>query len=262
MKQPINLTKVMRDSYLMSENILAWYTRYMRLKSVTIKSVVPSKRAARRVAVFSADMINGFCKEGNLASPRIDAISVPVAELFKNMYGIGVMDFILLQEGHHPEAKEFESYPEHGVIGTEEAEIISELSELSFADKFVIFRKNALTPAFASRQPLAGRGNLQYFDERFEEYLRIIGINMAIAIVVGNCTDLCVRELAMYLKMWANQHQKDLRVMIPENCVETFDMPFDVAYGLGVQPHPGDVYHLWALYEMARNGIDIVKEIV
>lgn len=256
MKEPINPIQFMRNTYLMSENINDWYRK---LEVVDMKSVVASKKAASRVAVFSADMINGFCREGNLASERIDTISQSVANLFRRMHRAGVRDFALVQEWHSEDAKEFASFPPHGIMETEEAEAITELSKLPFAHRFVIFRKNALTPAFARRQAVMGKSALHYFDEKFEEYLK--ALDMTTAIVVGNCTDLCVRELAMYLRMWANQYQKDLRVIVPENCVETFDMPFRDAYPLGVRPHPGDVYHLWALYEMARNGIDIVKEI-
>lgn len=262
MKQPIDLMKaarVERDaSSIFRNGIVPWY---MGLESVTMRSIVPNKKAAKNVAVFSADMINGFCRKGNLASPRIDAISAPVVDLFKRSYRRGIEKFVLLQEGHCEDAKEFESFPSHGILGTEEAETIPELLELPFANKFVIFRKNALTPAFARREEFFIQ-KIRRLGEGFQEYLRWYGHDIRTAIVVGNCTDLCVRELAMYLKMWANQHQRDLRVIIPESCVETFDMPLEVAHGMGLQPHPGDVYHLWALYEMARNGIDIVKKIV
>jgi nicotinamidase-related amidase len=141
---------------------------------------------------------------------------------------------------------------------------------LPFSDKLPIFLKNALTPAWAYREkrhespvkthPVYPMGYNPVFKESFERYLDTQDIRTAI--IVGNCTDLCVRELAMHLKMWANEHQKDMRVVIPENCVQTFDLPFDVAEQIGAMPHPGDVYHVWALYEMRRNGIEVVREIV
>ena len=50
------------------------------LKPINIKEIVPDEEEARYVYIFSADMIKGFCKEGNLASERVDAISQPIAK--------------------------------------------------------------------------------------------------------------------------------------------------------------------------------------
>ena len=256
-----------KDLTRMGSEISKWLKG---LKPINIKEIVPDEEEARYVYIFSADMIKGFCKEGNLASERVDAISQPIANLFIRFYEASVKKFILLQEWHDPHAKEFESFPEHGVQGTEEAETIPELSELPFADEFVVFRKNTFSPAWSHREkrhkppekthPIYPDGHNSVFNENFDKYLEYHDIHTAI--VVGNCTDLCTRELAMYIRMWANEHQKDMRIIIPENCVETFDLSFDVAVEIGATPHPGDVYHAWALYEMARNNIEIVKEIV
>jgi len=243
---------------------------YRNLDPIALKDLIPDEDAAEHTFVFSADMIKGSCKEGNLASPRVDAIAKPVAELFVNMHGATVKNFILVQEWHEPDAKEFEAFPAHCIAGTEEAETIPELTELPFFDKFIIFSKNALTPAWSYRDrrhepppythPIYPKGMEPMFKESFDEYLA--AQDMRTAVIVGNCTDLCVRELAMHLRMWANEHQKDMRVVIPANCVQTFDLPFDVAEKIGAMPHPGDVHHVGALYEMARNNIEIVREIV
>ena len=236
---------------LMGETVKKWYED--SVKPVRIRSIILDEISAKYTAVFCADMINGFCKHGNLASPRVDAISESIRALFVKAHDAGVQNFILVQEWHDPKAKEFEAFPAHGIMNTDEAETISELRELSFADKFIVFRKNTLSPAWAYHD---GR----YYKEDF--LVRVINLHLRTAIVVGNCTDLCMRELAMHLRMWSNQHQRDLRIVIPANCVETFDLPFDVASKIGVMPHPGNMMHLLSLHEMARNGIEIVKEVV
>jgi len=243
---------------------------YRNLESISLKDLIPGEDVAKHTFVFSADMIKGFCKKGNLASPRVDAISEPIAELFVRMHGASVDNFVLVQEWHDPEAKEFQAFPEHGIAGTEEAQTIPELTELPFFYKFIIFLKNALTPAWSYREkqhepppythPIYPIGTKPVFRESFDEYLA--AQDMRTVVIVGNCTDLCVRELAMHLRMWANQRQKDMRIVIPANCVETFDLPIEVAEKIGAMPHPGDVHHVWTLYEMARNGIEVVKEIV
>lgn len=258
--------RIMKEFREMAEEMLRWYGE---LSAVSLEELIPNDETARRTAVFSADMINAFCKKGALSSPRIDMISRRVAELFSVLHSVGVEKFVLVQEWHHERAKEFISYPIHGIAGTLEAETISELADLPFADKFVIFRKNALSPAWSYRQirhnpqpytnPIYPKSFEPVWRESFGKYLEGLDINMAI--VVGNCTDLCVRELAMHLKMWANENQRDLRVIIPEFQVETFDLPMETAKEIQVMPHPGDMCHIFALYEMARNGIEIVKKI-
>lgn len=250
----------------MADNIWAWRKT---LPAVSVLDVISDAESSRHTYVFSADMIKGFCKKGNLASPRVDALSMPIADLFTKLREVGVSNFVLVQEWHDAHAKEFSAFPPHCVRETEESKTIPELVELPFAREFVIFRKNALSPAWSYREkqheppphthPIYPKGFTPVFRESFEHYIETRDIDTAI--VVGNCTDLCVRELAMFLKMWANEHQKDMRVIIPANCVETFDLPLDVAQKIGAMPHPADIYHVWALHEMARNGIEVVREI-
>lgn len=240
--------------------IRKWHREKVAPNTLSLSDLVPDDEARKRTVVFCADMINGFCKQGNLASARVDAISRPIAELFSRMHEAGVKTFVLVQEWHHPEAKEFEAFPPHCMGGTDEARTIQEIATLPFAESFIVFYKNSLTPAFAYRPDTFTKDLILEYN--FQRFLESRMPAPQTAVVVGNCTDLCVRELAMYLRLWANHHQQDMRVIIPENCVQTFDLSFDRAAEIGAMPHPGDMYHLLALYEMARNGIEIVREIV
>ncbi len=86
--------------------------------------------------------------------------------------------------------------------------------------------------------------------------------NMSTAVVVGNCTDLCVHQLAMHLKLYANAYDLKMRVIVPENAVQTYDMPVEAASAVGALPHDGDVMHLLFLYHMRLNGVEVVREIV
>ena len=227
---------------LMGETVKRWYQD--SVKPVCIRSIIPDEISAKYTAVFCADMINDFCdKNGALYSDRIEKIIDPVSMLLTRAHEARMNNFLFLQDWHKPDALEFKSYPKHGIENTWGAETIPELQDLPFADKFRVFRKNTTRPTWAYHD---GR----YYKEDF--LVRVINLHLRTAIVVGNCTDLCVKELAMYLRMWANQHQKDLRIVIPANCVETFDAP----------DHPGNMMHSFSLYEMARNNITIVKEVM
>jgi hypothetical protein len=79
--------------------------------------------------------------------------------------------------------------------------------------------------------------------------------------VVGDCTDLCTYQLAMHLRLDANERQLERRVIVPINAVDTYDTPMSVAEELGIFPHPGDLLHATFLYHMAINGIEVVKRI-
>lgn len=196
-------------------------------------------------ALFSADMINGFLRTGALASPRIDSLTQPVVDVFQAAWEHGVREFVLLQDTHDPETPEFRAYPPHCIAGTPESVTIPELAGLPMADFFTIIPKNSLNPAIATS-----------FDSWLDDHPDI-----ANAIVVGNCTDLCVYQLAMHLRMRANaMNHPEFDVIVPANAVRTFDIPDSPDAPPG-QTHPGDFFHDVFLYHMASNGIRIVASI-
>ncbi|HZU67994.1 MAG TPA: isochorismatase family cysteine hydrolase [Ktedonobacteraceae bacterium] len=198
------------------------------------------------VALFSVDMINGFCHQGALSSPRVNSIIPAVRAAFEGAYAVGVRDFVLAQDCHTPDAVEFADFPQHCQVGTGEANTIPELANLPFADLYKIFPKNSLS-AFH------GTHLQEWLDTRHD---------LRAAIIVGNCTDLCVYTMAMHLKLHANAHNLKMRVLVPANAVQTYDMPVETARELGALPHDGDFLHLVFLYHMRLNGVEVVREIV
>ncbi len=195
-------------------------------------------------AILAVDVINGFCCEGNLASPRIAAIVPPIVRLFEQAHARGVRQFVLIQEWHSEHAEEFKAFAPHAVRGTKEAQTVAELAALPFANTFTIMRKNSVSP-------VAGTG----LDAWLEAH------PLETAIIVGDCTDICAYLLAMHLRTRANARDQKLRIVVPANCVETYDLPVETARQIGAMPHDGDLLHAVFLYHMALNGIEIVKEI-
>ena len=98
-----------------------------------------------QVALMSVDMINGFCHEGVLSSPRVRDIIPAVVSVFKDAYNIGVREFILAQDCHKPDSLEFADFQPHCQEGSIEALTIPELANLPFANLYQIFLKNSLT---------------------------------------------------------------------------------------------------------------------
>jgi len=117
---------------------------------------------------------------------------------------------------------------------------------LPFAGKFTLIEKDSLHPSLGTK-----------LDPWLEEHA-----HLRRAIVVGNCTDLCIYQLAMYLRLRANAFgSSDVDVVVPAACVATYDMP-DESAPPGVLAHEGDFFHAVFLYHLALNGVRVVKEII
>jgi nicotinamidase-related amidase len=199
------------------------------------------------VAVLSVDVINGFCYEGPLSSPRVAAIVPPIVALFQRAHALGVRHFILTQDTHAQQAVEFGSFAPHCVRGSTESEPVPEFKALPFFDQFTVIPKNSISSSLGTDLPA-------WLDARPE-------VNTFI--VVGDCTDLCTYQLAMYLRLRANAHQRAAdRVILPADCVQTYDLSVDDAQGLGTIPHHGDLLHLIFLYSMALNGVQVVASVI
>jgi nicotinamidase-related amidase len=199
-----------------------------------------------KVALFSVDMINGFCHEGALASPRVKGIIPAVVAAFKGAYAIGVREFLLAQDCHTPDAVEFADFPPHCQVGTSEALTIPALAELPFAELYTVVPKNSLNAFHNTKLN-------QWLDEHHD---------LRIAVIVGDCTDLCIHQMALHLKLYANAHNLNWRVIVPANAVQTYDLPIETAREIGVLPHDGDFLHLTFLYHMRLNGVEVVQEIL
>lgn len=198
-----------------------------------------------KVAIISVDVIKGFCNVGPLSSPRVAGIVEPIVRLMKNAWDKDVRHFILSQDTHDPEAVEFSAWPPHCIRGTEEAETVNEIQNLPFFDQMLLLEKNSIASGL--------NNDLQQWvldHPEVETY-----------IVVGDCSDLCTYQLAMFLRLDANERQVKRLVVVPEDCVQTYDMSVETAKAIGAFPHPGDLLHAMFLYHMALNGIEVVKAI-
>ena len=218
-------------------------TWYEGLEPSSLDEVIGNR--PERIGIFCVDVIVGFCKEGALSSPRVDAIVEPIAELFMAAHARGVHNFVLPQDTHDPEAVEFGQYVRHCVAGTHESETVPELLALPIAGEYTIMPKNSIAASLAT-----------VFDQWMAEHPEI-----DTCIVVGDCSDLCTYQLAMHLRLDANARQLQRRVILPENCVQTYDLPVEVAQPLGAFPHPGDFYHVVFLHHMAQNGVEVVRSL-
>lgn len=229
-----------------SKPFLAWVSDWQaQLKPLSLAAVV-AQDGAESVGIVSVDIINGFCTVGPLASPRVNDIIAPIADLMRRAWLLGVRDIALTQDAHPADAVEFGQYPPHCIRGTDEAETVTEFKALPFFDQIPVFEKNSIASAFAN-------GFQAWLDARPQ---------VKTWIAVGDCTDLCTYQLAMHLRLTANQAQRQAaRVVLPVNCVDTYDLPVDMAQSIGAVPHDGDLLHSVFLYSMMLNGVEVVSEL-
>ena len=230
---------------LRSAAFLEWLARWeSELPTVSLESVVQDPT---RTAILSVDLIQGFCTIGPLASPRVAGVVPNVARLFQRAYDLGVRHFLLTQDAHDQDAVEFGAFPAHCVAGTPESETVDELRALPFSDLFVIIPKKSISSSI-------GTELVPWLDSH-------PAVNTFI--VVGDCTDLCVYQAAMFLRLRANVlGLRDFRVIVPADSVQTYDMSVETALPIGAMPHDGDFLHRIFLYSMALNGVEVVAGLI
>lgn len=217
-----------------------WYSKLQELPLADIIGDNPEQ-----VAIFSIDMIKGFCDIGPLASPRVDALTEPVVAIFCQAYDLGVRAMVLTQDAHEPDSPEFAAYPPHCVAGTPESQTIAEIAELPFADEMTIIPKKSLSSDIGTT-----------LHEWLESHPQV-----STFVLIGDCTDLCVYSAAMFLRMHANAHHIQRRVIVPAAAVDTYDIPVSVAREAGIFAHDGDLHHVFFLHHMALNGIEVVAHL-
>ena len=161
------------------------------------------------------DVLNGFCKEGNLASPRCLSAIPRIKETIEERRNAGDL-LIFLADTHDPDDREFEVFPVHCVRGTDEAEVVEELQP--FLPGSLLIRKRRYSG---------------FFDTDLEARLSAAAPQRVT--VVGVCTDICVMHTV------ADLRNRDYRVIVPSAAVETFDGP----------GHPAEEVQRFALAHLA-----------
>ncbi len=213
---------------------------------LSLAEIVAEAGGAANVGIFCVDVINGFCHEGPLSSSRVAKIIPPMVALFRSADAAGVTHFVLTHDAHAPDAAEFQDFPPHCVRETRESDIAPELMALPFAAQYEIIPKNSISSDAGTTLNgwLDAHPQITHF------------------LVVGDCTDLCIYQMAMRLKVRANAANLHHSVILPVDCVNTFDIPVGAARAANILPHPADFFHATFLYSMAQNGIRIAQSVI
>ncbi|HHY64002.1 MAG TPA: cysteine hydrolase [Clostridiaceae bacterium] len=184
---------------------------------------------SKKTALVIVDMINGFVREGPLMSGRVEAIIPEIVRLSKKCDNFDIKK-VAFADNHTDASPEFGSYPKHCIKGTGESEVVDEIKE---AGGYTLIPKNSTNG---------------FHEEAFQEWLKN-NPETDTFIVTGCCTDICVQQFAITLKTWFNMNDKQSRVIVPVNAVETYDLG----------SHNAELMNVMALYNMLINGVEVVK---
>lgn len=185
----------------------------------------------QRTAMIIVDMINGFARQGALMSHRVEALIPYITELSKRCDTLNITK-LAFADSHTAASPEFEAYPEHCIADTYEAEVVKEIKEIG---GYTLISKNSSNG---------------FLEEEFQGWISS-NEHIDTYIITGDCTDICVQQLAITLKTWFNKNNKKARIIVPQNAVDTYE--------LGT--HNGDLMNVMALYNMIINGVEVVKAI-
>ncbi len=216
-----------------------------RMAPLELAELIEEAGDPGHVAIFVVDTVNGFYHEGALQSDRVRRTVDPIVDLLVKAHREGVRHFVFTADEHRVDTPEFTDFPVHCIRGSEEAEIIPELRQLPFASLFTIIRKPTISSAIGTS-----------LDRWLAEHPDITH-----RVVVGDGTDLGVYQMAMHLKLTANARNLELPVIVPAECVDTYDVPEDVARDFGIPAHPAEALHLLFLHHMSFNGIQVVSDL-
>ena len=150
-------------------------------------------------AVLVVDMVRGFLEPGHNLYCGDDSRSIiePVRDLLRCESESGAT-VLFISDHHLSDDLEFQMFPVHCVIGTEEPEVIPELAE--WVGESNVIPKNRYSG---------------FFNTDLEE--RLAALNPDKVIICGVCTDICVMHTT------SDARNRDYVVEIPEDCVASFD---------------------------------------
>lgn len=148
-------------------------------------------------ALLVVDMLVGFLEPGRAlyCGDGAREIIPNVKRLVEDEQARGSTVFFIC-DTHDPDDLEFEMFPSHCLKGTEEAELIPELSGY----------EGVKVPK---------RRYSAFFETDLEQEL--VELRPDKVIVCGVCTDICVMHTA------ADARNRDYDVEVPTDCVATFD---------------------------------------
>lgn len=204
----------------------------MILNKITDTTINLKDLDQSKTALIVIDMVNGFVKEGAFASSRVYDLIPEIVSIVENLPQSNKIFFL---DSHTNDSKEFDSYPIHCIEGTNEELLIDELDNLIDSNSLKI-KKNSTNGAIE------------------DLFLKWLDKNSHIEnfIITGCITEVCVMQFALTLKGLLNKDNKNGRLIVPINAVDTFHSP----------EHDATIINYFALSNMKQNGIEVIAKLI
>ena len=149
--------------------------------------------------VLVIDMVKGFLEPGhNLYCGDESREIIPRVHALLTREREAGSEILFISDHHDPDDLEFQVFPVHCVKGTEEPNVIDELTEFVTGDN--VIPKNRYSGFFNT--PLEAK---------------LAAMNPDKIIICGVCTDICVLHTA------SDARNRDYAVEVPANCVASFN---------------------------------------
>lgn len=202
-------------------------------KLAALPSLALSTLDSESTALFVVDMVEGFARQGAMASPRVEALIAPSPPW---------------RGGARRRA--FRSWP---------LQTRTRRTAWSFRP---IPRTACAAP---KRRGCARRSRRRRRSIRYSKRTRPTGSSSPVFelwrrehatattyLVTGDCTDICVLQFVLSAKAWHNTRNLPLRILVPTALTDTFDAP----------GHPADTLGAAALYLMEAAGAELYGDVV
>ena len=183
-----------------------------------------------KTELIIVDVVNGFVRQGAMASPLVEDIIPPIVSLMEKCKSRGI-PMTAFADCHSESCAEFSAFPPHCIENTPESEIVDEIKA---AGGYTLIKKNSTNG---------------FHEDDFKKHIAASGRDTFI--LTGDCTDICVLQLGLALKTWFTQQDKNVDIIIPMDCAETYDSP----------AHDADFMNIAAYKIMKDSGIKFVLEI-
>lgn len=188
------------------------------------------------------DMVNGFAREGMLASPLVDVIVENVVDYVEDARKENRL-VIFIKDTHDRDSVEFRRFQDqpHCLRGTSEANLVDEL--VPYEEEAISFEKNSTSFMF---------GKNPNFKTKYAFMEMLDGLeNLKKVQVCGCCTDICVTNGILPMMNYFDQNNRRVEVELLEDAIETYDEPW----------HNRDLYHDAAYLLLEQQGAKKVKKL-
>ena len=175
--------------------------------------------------IFVIDMINGFCKEGALADPKIMGIVPELHDFIEKYEG----EKVEIRDSHTNDSLEFKSFPPHCLENSYESDGIDELKDV--LNGSLLFKKDSTSALFAP-------GMMEYLEKEKPEEI----------VVTGCCTDICILNFVIPLRNYFNEKGIDCDIKVFKELVDTYDSP----------NHNKNIYNSMAFTLMEQSGAKVL----